>query len=245
MTFGDSLLQALGTGLCERSVPPIHSRRSRLCGPAAHSRALVRSLRNSGKCLRIASCWLTGFFRAPFGRKGTAYISVFSQARGQSCNASRRNCGRFLLFPARRAFAAELRWSCRYLQAQRKNRNSRCARFDCPEEPVGLQWPNPNYREYMGDKSRKEVHKKALQKRIKDDAAVHEKQAMTEDQHHPTSGHTATPGHPTTSDERDPPRPQTDQPSGKNERRMDRPKWRIIKSRQRSLDPWLSKRAQK
>jgi hypothetical protein len=76
----------------------------------------------------------------------------------------------------------------------------------------------------MGDKSRKEVHKKALQKRIKDDAAVHEKQAMTEDQHHPTSGHTATPGHPTTSDERDPPRPQTDQPSGKNERRMDRPK---------------------
>jgi len=35
---------------------------------------------------------------------------------------------------------------------------------------------------------------------------------MTEDQHHPTSGHTATPGHPTTSDERDPPRPQTDQP---------------------------------
>src|SRR6266481_692533 len=56
MTFGDSLLQALGTGLCERSVPPIHSRRSRLCGPAAHSRALVRSLRNSGKCLRIGSC---------------------------------------------------------------------------------------------------------------------------------------------------------------------------------------------
>ena len=92
------------------------------------------------------------------------------------------------------------------------------------KEPVGLQWPNPNYREYMSDKSRKEVHKKALQKRIKDDAAVHEKQAMTEDQHHPTSGHTATPGHPTTSDERDPPRPQTDQPSGKNERRMDKPK---------------------
>jgi hypothetical protein len=56
MTFGDSLLQALGTGLCERSVPPIHSRRSRLCGPAAHSRALVRSLRNSGKCLR--NCFL-------------------------------------------------------------------------------------------------------------------------------------------------------------------------------------------
>jgi hypothetical protein len=76
----------------------------------------------------------------------------------------------------------------------------------------------------MSDKSRKEVHKKALQKRIKDDAAVHEKQAMTEDQHHPTSGHTATPGHPTTSDERDPPRLQTDQSSGKNERRMDRPK---------------------
>jgi hypothetical protein len=98
----------------------------------------------------------------------------------------------------------------------------------------------------MGDKSRKEVHKKALQKRIKDDAAVHEKQAMTEDQHHPTSGHTATPGHPTTSDERDPPRPQTDQPSGKNERRMDRPKkWRIIKSRQRSLDPWYYRNERK
>ena len=53
MTFGDSLLQALGTGLCERSVPPIHSRRSRLCGPAAHSRALVRSLRMLGRRLEI------------------------------------------------------------------------------------------------------------------------------------------------------------------------------------------------
>src|SRR5258708_29383257 len=53
MTFGDSLLQALGTGLCERSVPPIHSRRSRLCGPAAHSRASGRSLRMLGRRLEI------------------------------------------------------------------------------------------------------------------------------------------------------------------------------------------------
>ena len=68
----------------------------------------------------------------------------------------------------------------------------------------------------MGDKSRKEVHKKAVQKRVKDDAAAHEKRAMTEDQHHPTSGHTATASHPTTSDERDPLRPQTDQSSGED-----------------------------
>jgi hypothetical protein len=67
----------------------------------------------------------------------------------------------------------------------------------------------------MGDKCRKEVHKKAVQKRFKDDAAAHEKRAMTEDKHHPTSGHTGTPSHPTTSDERDPSRPQTDQSSGK------------------------------
>ncbi|HEY4782776.1 MAG TPA: hypothetical protein VIH54_13230, partial [Chthoniobacterales bacterium] len=52
--------------------------------------------------------------------------------------------------------------------------------------------------------------------RVKADAAAHEKRAMTEDQHHPTSGHTATSSHPTTSDERDPLRPQTDQSSGED-----------------------------
>jgi hypothetical protein len=103
-------------------------------------------------------------------------------------------------------------WFC----AETRTRKKWYARFDCPEEPGGLQWPDPDYREYMGDKSRKEVHKKAAQKRVKDDAAAHEKRAMTEDQHHPTSGHTATSSHPTTSDERDPLRPQTDQSSGED-----------------------------
>jgi hypothetical protein len=53
----------------------------------------------------------------------------------------------------------------------------------------------------MGDKSPKEVHKKDVQKHAKDDAVVREKLENAEVQHHPTSGHTATPSHPTTSDE--------------------------------------------
>jgi hypothetical protein len=53
----------------------------------------------------------------------------------------------------------------------------------------------------MGDKSPKEVHKKDLQKHAKDAEAVHGKQENAEAQHHPVSGHTATPEHPTTSDE--------------------------------------------
>jgi hypothetical protein len=82
MTFGDSLLQALGTGLCERSVPPIHSRRSRLCGPAAHSRALVRSLRNSGKCLRNCFLLTDWIFPRAFRQKGhSVYLSLFSGSR--------------------------------------------------------------------------------------------------------------------------------------------------------------------
>ncbi len=52
----------------------------------------------------------------------------------------------------------------------------------------------------MGDKSPKEAHKKELQKHAKHDADVHEKLANAEAQHHPTSGHTATPEHPTSSD---------------------------------------------
>jgi len=54
--------------------------------------------------------------------------------------------------------------------------------------------------EHMGDKSPKETHKKEVQKHAKDDAVVREKLENAEVQHHPTSGHTATPGHPTTSD---------------------------------------------
>jgi len=53
----------------------------------------------------------------------------------------------------------------------------------------------------MGDRSPKEVHKKAVQKHIKEDEAEHIKQETTEALHHPTSGHTATASHPTTSDE--------------------------------------------
>jgi hypothetical protein len=45
----------------------------------------------------------------------------------------------------------------------------------------------------MGDKSPKEVHKKDIQKHAKADAVVHEKLENAEAQHHPTSGHTATP----------------------------------------------------
>lgn len=81
-----------------------------------------------------------------------------------------------------------------------------------------LQRPNARYRECMGDKSRKEVQKKAGQKRVKDDAAARQKREMTEAQHHPTSGHTATASHPTTSDERGPPRPQADQSPGEGHR---------------------------
>jgi len=65
-----------------------------------------------------------------------------------------------------------------------------------------LQWEHLDYNEeYMGDKSPKEVHKKDVQKHAKDDAVVLEKLKNAEVQHHPTSGHTATPSHPTTSDE--------------------------------------------
>jgi len=53
----------------------------------------------------------------------------------------------------------------------------------------------------MGDKSPKEMHKKDVQKHAKTDAVVREKLVNAEVQHHPTSGHTATPSHPTTSDE--------------------------------------------
>jgi hypothetical protein len=53
----------------------------------------------------------------------------------------------------------------------------------------------------MGDKSPKELHKKGVQQHAKTDAAVRGKQENAEVQHHPTSGHTATPSHPTTSDE--------------------------------------------
>ena len=53
----------------------------------------------------------------------------------------------------------------------------------------------------MGDKSPKEARKKDVQKHAKEVAAVHEKLENAEAQHHPTSGHTATPSHPTTSDE--------------------------------------------
>ena len=45
------------------------------------------------------------------------------------------------------------------------------------------------------------MHKKDVQKHAKADAVVHEKLDNAEAQHHPTSGHTATPDHPTTADE--------------------------------------------
>ena len=53
----------------------------------------------------------------------------------------------------------------------------------------------------MGDRSPKEVHKKAVQKHLKDDDAQHTKELLTETLHYPPSGHTANPSHPTTSDE--------------------------------------------
>jgi hypothetical protein len=63
----------------------------------------------------------------------------------------------------------------------------------------------------MGDKSPKNAHRKAVQKRVKDEAVTREKRERTEAQHHPTSGHTATPSHPTTSDERQPQPHRADQ----------------------------------
>jgi hypothetical protein len=53
----------------------------------------------------------------------------------------------------------------------------------------------------MGDRSPKEEHKKDVQKHAKDDAAIREKLKNAEAQHHPSSGHTATPAHPSASDE--------------------------------------------
>jgi len=53
----------------------------------------------------------------------------------------------------------------------------------------------------MGDKSPKETHKKEVQKHAKHDEEIRGKMHNAEVQHHPTSGHTATPDHPTTSDE--------------------------------------------
>ena len=44
----------------------------------------------------------------------------------------------------------------------------------------------------MGDRSPKDVKKQAVQKHLKDDAKVHEKEVVTEAQHHPVSGHPAT-----------------------------------------------------
>jgi len=44
----------------------------------------------------------------------------------------------------------------------------------------------------MGDRSPKDVKKQAAQKHVKDDAKVHDKEVVTEAQHHPVSGHPAT-----------------------------------------------------
>ena len=44
----------------------------------------------------------------------------------------------------------------------------------------------------MGDRSPKDVKKQATQKHVKDDAKEHEKEVVTEAQHHPVSGHPAT-----------------------------------------------------
>jgi hypothetical protein len=81
MTFGDSLLQGLGTGLCERSVPPIHSRRSRLCGPAAHSRAcpLAPQFGQVPSNCFLLTDWI---FPRAFRQKGhSVYLSLFSGSR--------------------------------------------------------------------------------------------------------------------------------------------------------------------
>jgi hypothetical protein len=55
--------------------------------------------------------------------------------------------------------------------------------------------------EYMGDRSPRETHKKDIQKHARTDAGVRSKLENAEAQHHPTSGHAATPSHPTTSDQ--------------------------------------------
>ena len=51
----------------------------------------------------------------------------------------------------------------------------------------------------MGDKTQKEKHKKDFQHEAKREAAEHEKQQITEAQHHPISGHPATAEHPASS----------------------------------------------
>ncbi len=45
----------------------------------------------------------------------------------------------------------------------------------------------------MSDKSPKELHKKAEQKKHKDEVTLHDKQHTTEALHHPVSGHPTTP----------------------------------------------------
>lgn len=45
----------------------------------------------------------------------------------------------------------------------------------------------------MGDRSPKDVKKQAAQKHVKDDAKDHNKEVVMEAQHHPVSGHPATP----------------------------------------------------
>ncbi|MEY2606103.1 MAG: hypothetical protein QOH31_3919 [Verrucomicrobiota bacterium] len=82
MTFGDSLLQALGTGLCERSVPPIHSRRSRLCGPAASFSCFGPLAPQFGQV--PSNCFLLTdwIFPRAFRQKGhSVYLSLFSGSR--------------------------------------------------------------------------------------------------------------------------------------------------------------------
>jgi hypothetical protein len=48
----------------------------------------------------------------------------------------------------------------------------------------------------MGDKTKKQKHKKDLQHAAKRKDAQHEKHKTTEAQHHPISGHPATADHP-------------------------------------------------
>jgi hypothetical protein len=45
----------------------------------------------------------------------------------------------------------------------------------------------------MGDRSPKDVKKQATQKHVKSDAMERKKEGVTEAQHHPGSGHPATP----------------------------------------------------
>jgi hypothetical protein len=44
----------------------------------------------------------------------------------------------------------------------------------------------------MGDRSPKDVKKQAAQKHVKDNAKEHDKEVVTEAQHHPVSGHPVT-----------------------------------------------------